>query len=119
MLLHSPLLVECCNRFLMAPRSDVHPASSAGFARGPRAHGAIRPSRSLVARVDPRLLAPVILWEVYWGLEIHEQYVGRAGRLALPYGFLFFMTVVLPLTLYLFLRRRLRRVAIIPVDQQR
>ena len=60
-----------------------------------------------------------ILWEVYWGLEIHEQYVARAGRLALPYGFLFFMTVVLPLTLYLFLRRRLRRVAIIPVDQQR
>ena len=60
-----------------------------------------------------------ILWEVYWGLEIHEQYVARAGRLALPYGFLFCMTVVLPLTLYLFLRRRLRRVAIIPVDQQR
>src|SRR5690349_1148309 len=26
-----------------------------------------------------------ILWEVYWGLEIHEQYVARAGRLALPY----------------------------------
>ena len=30
-MLHPPLLVECCNRFLMAPRSDVHPASSAGF----------------------------------------------------------------------------------------
>jgi len=52
-------------------------------------------------------------------LEIYEQYVARAGRLALPYVFLFFMTVVLPLTLYLFLRRKLRRVAIIPVDQQR
>jgi len=61
----------------------------------------------------------LILWEGYWGLEIYEQYVARAGRLALPYVFLFFMTVVLPLTLYLFLRRKLRRAAIIPVDQPR
>jgi hypothetical protein len=60
-----------------------------------------------------------ILWEGYWVLEIREQYVARAGHLALPYVFLFFMTVVLPLTLYLFLRRKLRRVAIIPVDQER
>jgi hypothetical protein len=60
-----------------------------------------------------------ILWEGYWALEIHEQYVARAGHLALPYGFLFFMTVVLPLTLYLFLRRKLRRMAVIPVDQLR
>ena len=36
MMLHPPLLVECCNRFLMAPRSDVHPASSAGFCIGER-----------------------------------------------------------------------------------
>jgi hypothetical protein len=119
-LLHSPLLVECCNRFLMAPRSDVHPASSAGFfivAQGRTVlsghPGALLPGSTRV------FWLLFILWEVYWGLEIHEQYVGRAGRLALPYGFLFFMTVVLPLTLYLFLRRRLRRVAIIPVDQQR
>ena len=60
-----------------------------------------------------------ILWEGYWGWEIYEQYVARAGHLALPYVFLFFMTVVLSLTLYLFLRRKLRRVAIIPVDQPR
>jgi hypothetical protein len=60
-----------------------------------------------------------ILWEGYWVLEIREQYVARAGHLALPYVFLFFMTVVLPLTLYLFLRRKLRRVAIIPIDQER
>ena len=61
----------------------------------------------------------VILWEGYWVWEIYEQYVARAGHLALPYVFLLFMTVVLPLTLYLFLRRKLRRVAIIPVDQPR
>ena len=60
-----------------------------------------------------------ILWEGYWVLEIREQYVARGGHLALPYGFLFFMTVGIPLALYLFLRRKLRRVAIIPVNQQR
>jgi len=61
----------------------------------------------------------IILWEGYWVSEIYEQYVARAGHLALPYVFLFFMTVVLPLTLYSFLRRKLRRVATIPVDQLR
>jgi hypothetical protein len=50
----------------------------------------------------------VILWEGYWVLEIYEQYVAR-GRLELPYVFLFFMMVVVPLALYSFLRRRLRR----------
>ena len=59
-----------------------------------------------------------ILWEGYWVLEIREQYVTR-GRLELPYVFLFFMLVGVPLALYLFLRRKLRRTAIIPVDQQR
>ena len=58
-----------------------------------------------------------ILWEGYWVLEIREQYVAR-GRLELPYVFLFFMLVGVPLALYLFLRRKLRRAAIIPVDQQ-
>ena len=59
-----------------------------------------------------------ILWEGYWVLEIREQYVAK-GRLELPYVFLFFMLVGVPLALYLFLRRKLRRTAIIPVDQQR
>jgi len=59
-----------------------------------------------------------VLWEGYWVLEIREQYVTR-GRLELPYVFLFFMLVGVPLALYLFLRRKLRRTAIIPVDQQR
>jgi hypothetical protein len=59
-----------------------------------------------------------ILWEGYWVLEIYEQYVAR-GRLELPYVFLFFMVVLVPLALYSFLRRKLRRVAIIPVDQLR
>ena len=56
-----------------------------------------------------------ILWEGYWVLEIYEQYVAR-GRLELPYVFLFFMVVVVPLALYSFLRRKLRRVAIIPAS---
>jgi len=56
-----------------------------------------------------------ILWEGYWVSEIYEQYVAR-GRLELPYVFLFFMVVVVPLVLYSFLRRRLRRVAIIPAS---
>jgi hypothetical protein len=59
-----------------------------------------------------------ILWEGYWVLEIREQYVAN-GRLDLPYAFLFFMVVAIPFALYLFLRRKLRRVAIIPVNQQR
>jgi hypothetical protein len=59
-----------------------------------------------------------ILWEGYWVLEIYEQYVAR-GRLELPYVFLFFMVVLVPLALYSFLRRKLRGVAIIPVDQLR
>jgi len=60
----------------------------------------------------------IILWEGYWVSEIYEQYVAR-GRLELPYVFLFFMVVVVPLALYSFLRRKLRRVATIPVDQLR
>src|SRR5262252_1715236 len=58
----------------------------------------------------------IILWEGYWVSEIYEQYVAR-GRLELPYVFLFFLVVVVSLALYSFLRRKLRRVAIIPVDQ--
>ena len=58
-----------------------------------------------------------ILWEGYWVSEIYEQYVAR-GRLELPYVFLFFMVVVVPLALYSFLRRRLRRVAIIPANTE-
>jgi hypothetical protein len=60
----------------------------------------------------------IILWEGYWVSEIYEQYVAR-GRLELPYVFLFFMVVVVPLALYSFLRRKLPRVAINPVDQLR
>ena len=48
-----------------------------------------------------------ILWEGYWVLEIREQYIAR-GRLELPYVFLFFVMVAVPLAWYLFLRRKLR-----------
>jgi hypothetical protein len=56
-----------------------------------------------------------ILWEGYWFWEIRQQFV-ESGRLQLPYVFLFFILVVVPLAWYLFLRRRLRRLAMIPLD---
>ena len=60
----------------------------------------------------------LFLWEGYWVLEIREQYATR-GRLELPYVFLFFMLVGIPFILYLFLRRKLRRLASRPVNLQR
>jgi hypothetical protein len=57
----------------------------------------------------------VIVWEGYWVSEIYEQYVAR-GRLELPYVFLFFMVVVVPLAFYSFVRRKLRRAAIVPAS---
>jgi hypothetical protein len=59
-----------------------------------------------------------ILWEGYWLLEIREQFVS-IGRLQLPYMFLFLILFVVPLAWYLFLRRKLRRLAIIPMDAVR
>jgi hypothetical protein len=56
-----------------------------------------------------------ILWEGYWLWEIRAQFV-ESGRLQLPYVFLFFILVVVPLAWYLFLRRKLRRLAMIPLD---
>jgi hypothetical protein len=56
-----------------------------------------------------------ILWEGYWLWEIRAQFV-ESGRLQLPYVFLFFILVVVPLAWYLFLRRKLRRLAMIPHD---
>jgi hypothetical protein len=56
-----------------------------------------------------------ILWEGYWLWEIREQFVA-SGHLQLPYVFLFFILVVVPLAWYLLLRRKLRRLAMIPLD---
>jgi hypothetical protein len=56
-----------------------------------------------------------ILWEAYWLWEIRARFV-ETGRLQLPYVFLFFILVVVPLAWYLFLRRKLRRLAMIPHD---
>src|SRR5262245_36587034 len=56
-----------------------------------------------------------ILWEAYWLWEIRARFV-ETGRLQLPYVFLFFVLVVVPLAWYLFLRRKLRRLAMIPHD---
>jgi hypothetical protein len=56
-----------------------------------------------------------ILWEAYWLWEIRARFV-ESGSLQLPYMFLFFILVVVPLAWYLFLRRKLRRLAMIPHD---
>ena len=49
-----------------------------------------------------------VLWEGYWIWEIAQRYF-ETKRLQLPYVFLFFILVVIPLGMYLFIRRRLRR----------
>ena len=56
-----------------------------------------------------------ILWEGFWFWEIRAQFV-ESGRLQLPPVFTFFVLVVVPLAWYLFLRRKLRRLAMIPPD---
>ena len=52
----------------------------------------------------------LFLWEGYWGLEITEYY-SRSSSLQLPYFFLFGMMVGIPLAIYLYSRRVLRRSA--------
>jgi hypothetical protein len=67
------------------------------------------------AREDRRLLLTLLgwllllLWEGYWIYEIVERFSNAARPLQLPYMFLFFMLVVIPLTIYSFARRRMRR----------
>jgi hypothetical protein len=51
-----------------------------------------------------------VLWEGYWFWEIAQSY-SEANRLQLPYVFLFFILVVIPLAVYSFIRRRIRRSA--------
>jgi hypothetical protein len=55
-----------------------------------------------------------VLWEGYWFWEIAQRY-SETNRLQLPYVFLFFILVVIPLAVYLFIRRRIRRSARRPV----
>ena len=49
-----------------------------------------------------------VLWEGYWFWEIAQRY-SETNRLQLPYVFLFFILFVIPLAVYLFIRRRIRR----------
>ena len=49
-----------------------------------------------------------VLWEGYWIWEIAQRY-SETNRLQLPYVFLFFILVVIPLAVYLFIRRKIRR----------
>jgi hypothetical protein len=55
-----------------------------------------------------------VLWEGYWFWEIAQRY-SETNRLQLPYVFLFFILVVIPLAVYSFIRRRIRRSARQPV----
>ena len=52
-----------------------------------------------------------VLWEGYWLFELVQRFWETSRPLQLPYVFLFFILVVLPLAVYLFFRRRLRRSA--------
>ena len=55
-------------------------------------------------------------WEAYWLLEIVERFYKTTHPWQLPYVFLFFMLVVVPLAGYLFIRRRIwRRSARLPI----
>jgi len=68
-------------------------------------------------REDRRLIytfvgwALLIVWQVYWLLEIVERFRTTTTPLQLPYFFLFVVMVLIPLAIYLFFRRRLRRSA--------
>lgn len=50
-----------------------------------------------------------ILWEGYWISEIVERARDTKGSLQLPYVFLFFILVVVPLAVYWVGRRKMRR----------
>jgi hypothetical protein len=50
-----------------------------------------------------------ILWEGYWISEIVERARDTKGSLQLPYVFLFFILVVVPLAIYWVGRRKMRR----------
>jgi hypothetical protein len=57
----------------------------------------------------------LIVWEGYWISEIVERFSRATHPLQLPYGFLLLMLVGIPLAVYLYFRRRLRRSARIPI----
>jgi Ca2+/Na+ antiporter len=56
----------------------------------------------------------LIVWEVYWVLEIVERFSKSTRPLELPYVFLFFVLFGVPLGVYLFFRWRMRRSARLP-----
>ncbi|MGB7012367.1 MAG: hypothetical protein WBD97_18430 [Pseudolabrys sp.] len=51
----------------------------------------------------------LILWEGYWISEIVERGRDTKGSLQLPYVFLFFVLVLVPLFVYWVCRRKMRR----------
>ena len=57
----------------------------------------------------------LIVWEGYWISEIVERFSKATHPLQLPYVFLFVMLVGVPLAIYLYVRRRIRRSARLPV----
>jgi hypothetical protein len=52
-----------------------------------------------------------VLWEGYWFWEIAQRFSETTRRGELPYVFLFLVLIVIPLAVFLFVRRRLRRSA--------
>jgi hypothetical protein len=110
-----------CLIYLVAERVKTRPSErrrnkdAKGFLRqGTRNTGSValtKPNKVSVYR--PREFAVfgfvvLFLWEGYWGLEITEYY-SRSNSLRLPYFFLFGMMVGVPLAIYLYSRRVLRR----------
>jgi len=58
-----------------------------------------------------------ILWEGYWIWEIIERGRDTQGPLQLPYVFLFFMLVFVPLVIYWVCRRKMRRQSVrLPIE---
>jgi hypothetical protein len=58
-----------------------------------------------------------ILWEGYWIFEIVERARDTKGSLQLPYVFLFFVLVLVPLAVYWVWRRKKRRQSVrLPIE---
>jgi hypothetical protein len=59
----------------------------------------------------------LVLWEGYWIWEIIERGRDTQGPLQLPYVFLFFMLVFVPLVIYWVCRRKMRRQSVrLPIE---
>jgi hypothetical protein len=60
-----------------------------------------------------------VLWEGYWLWEIAQRFSETTRPWELPYVFLFFILVVIPLAIYRYIRRRMRRLVRQPIVSSR